>query len=212
VSKYNLVEATKQKIIKDGIVIYNGLDINQDYFLNRSQAREDLGELIGVNLSGYYVIGSIGRLATQKNYNFIINSWPAIKKVKANAKLIIIGEGPERERYKILIEKMKAKSDIFLPGEMNNASRLLRGLDLFVLPSVYEGLSISLIEAGFSDISILASDVGGNREIIGAENCFILNNEESLINKLNNNLVTHMEQSSFSANSMVKKYKEVYEI
>ncbi|MFA6513909.1 MAG: glycosyltransferase [Patescibacteria group bacterium] len=211
VSKCNLIEATKQKIIKDGTVIYNGLDINQNYFLTKNQAREELGKLINVSLSEDYLIGSIGRLAPQKNYNFIINAWPEIKKIKANAKLIIIGEGPEREKYQRLIKSIGALNDIFLVGEIIDASRFLKGLDIFVLPSVYEGLSISLIEAGFSDISILASDVGGNSEIVNAENCFIFDDQKDFLDKLSKNMVARIDQAPFSAKVMIKRYQEIYE-
>jgi len=212
VSQYNLEEAKKQGITAQGTVIYNGLDLPPDYFLSRVAARQELSNLIKQELKDSdYLIGSIGRLATQKNYDFLIKLWPKIKKRQPAAKLIIIGEGPERTKYEALRAQVGASSEIFLPGERTAGSRLLKGLDLFVLPSIYEGLSISLIEAVFAGVPVLASDVGGNREVVGEANCFRLN-ENSFLNKLTAERQNEGRSSIFTAQEMVSKYLEVYEI
>ena len=212
VSKCNLAEAIKQKITTRGIFISNGLDIKPDYFLSRNEARNRLGELINNDLTDDYLIGSIGRLAFPKNYEFILNIWPEIKKIKKEAKLIIIGEGNERKKYEKIIKDFNIGNDVFLVGEIKNASRFLKALDLFVLPSIYEGLSISLIEVLFSGIPVLASDVGGNREVIGAENCFTLNGEMEFLEKLKKEVLVKTDKSSFTADYMVKEYIKIYEI
>jgi glycosyltransferase involved in cell wall biosynthesis len=211
VSKYNLIESAKQGIAKDGLVIYNGLNIDQNYFLDHLKARQALTSFSKIDLSDNYLIGSIGRLATQKNYDFLINIWPEIKKIKTNAKLIIIGEGPERNKYESLIKKLNLVNDIFLSGELKDASCLLKGLDLFILPSIYEGLSISLIEAILSDIPVLASDVGGNSEVIGLKNCYKLDDKNDLLFKLVHPLLIDIDKKQFYADNMVEKYLEVYE-
>jgi len=211
VSKYNLEKAVNQGITTNGIVIYNGIKVDTDYFLNKENAREELSKLFNDSLSNAYLIGSIGRFAEQKNYEFILNNWKDVKKRKPNAKLIIIGDGPERCKYETIIKELNISADIRIPGEIENASFLLKGFDLFVLPSIYEGLSISLIEALFSNIPILASDVGGNKEIIGNENCYLLNNKIEFFEKLNKNFIIHTDKSLFSAKSMVDKYINIYE-
>ncbi len=212
VSRYNLVEATKQEITDQGSVIYNGLEIAPDYFLPPVLARQELSRLVGQDLGQSFLIGSVGRLAVQKNYGWLIKMWPEIKKVRPEAKLIILGEGPEGKRYRRLIKKLGFINDIFLPGEIKDASRYLKGLNLFVLPSVYEGLSISLIEASAADISVCASDVGGNKEVIGAENCFALDNTAEFLAKIGQEPVVNISRSLFTAVSMVKKYHDIYEV
>ena len=210
VSKYNFLEAKENNIIKKGEVIYNGLGLEDGYFLNRESARKELESISNTTFNGNFLIGSIGRLAAQKNYQYIINNWQAIKKIKADAKLLIIGEGSERKRYEKLIRENKLESDIYLAGEKKEASRLLKGLDLFILPSIYEGLSISLIEAVLAQIPALASDVGGNSEVIGNDNCFDLSNGEDLMDKLSKSINIPKDIERFSLNKMVKKYIEVY--
>lgn len=212
VSKDNFNESIRQGIKRENIVIYYGLDIKPDYFLDKSIARKELEKLTNKNLEGVCLIGSIGRLAEQKNYNFVIKSWPEIKKEKENAKLLIIGEGPEREEYEKMIKRLDATDNILLPGEVKSASRLLKGFDLFILPSIYEGLPISLIEVLFSGIPVLASDVGGNREIIGMNNCFELNNEIEFLDKFKKDFIINVDKSLFAADFMVKEYIKVYEI
>ena len=82
VSNYNLAEATNQGIVKNGVVIYNGLEITKDYFLDRDSARRELSKITGQDLTDAYLIGSIGRLAYPKNYEFLIKIWLEIKKIK----------------------------------------------------------------------------------------------------------------------------------
>lgn len=212
VSRSNMSEAINRKIVRHGKVIYNGLEIDKDYFLTKLEARNELEGRIDKNLSGAYLIGSIGRLVHPKHYDFIIKNFSEIKKIKPSAKLIIIGEGPEKEKYEKIIRRLGFSDEIFLLGEIKDAGRFLKSFDLFVLSSIYEGLSISLIEALFSDIPILASDVGGNKEVVGLENCYKFDNKEDFIKKLRGDLFSQVDKSLFSAEVMVKEYIKIYEI
>ena len=121
VSKYDSGEAIKQGLTNGEKVIYNGLDIPLDYSLSKDEARLELEKIISRNLQGEYLIGSIGRLAEQKHYDFLIKNWLEIKKIIPKAKLVIIGEGPERSKYEEMIKKYNVSEDIFLPGEKKDA-------------------------------------------------------------------------------------------
>jgi len=182
VSNKNLEYAKKLKLVKNGVVIYNG--IPEPEFLEREIARKFFEEKIKIDLKEKFLIGSIGRLDYSKNYEFLIEVFPEILKIKPETIAIIVGEGPERQKLENLVEKLNSKEKIFLIGELKDASKYLKAFDLFALPSRYEGLSITLIEALFAQIPILTSDVGGNKEIVG-ENCvFDLNNKEDFLEKL----------------------------
>ena len=105
------------------------------------------------------------------------------------------------------------KGKVFLLGEIVGASNYLKGLDMFVLPSIYEGLSISLIEALSSGIKVIASRVGGNEEIIGESNCFELNDPndflrvfELIIDSRN----IYENQEKFFINTMTRCYSDLY--
>ena len=206
VSKNNLETAKKLKLVKEGRVIYNG--IPEPEFLEREIARKFLEEKIKIDLKEKFLIGSIGRLDYSKNYEFLIEVFPEILKIKHDSVLIIVGEGPERKKLEMLIEKQNLKGKVFLLGELKDASKYLKAFDLFVLPSRYEGLSITLIETLFSRIPVLSSDVGGNREILG-ENCtFQLNNTKEFLEKLKN-LKIPEEKEFFKFKRMIEDYLKV---
>jgi glycosyltransferase involved in cell wall biosynthesis len=209
VSKKNLEDAKKLKLVKDGVVIYNG--IIEPEFLEREIARKFFEEKIKIDLKDKFLIGSIGRLDYQKNYEFLINVFPEILKIKPEAIAIIVGEGPERKKLENLIEKANLKEKIFLIGELKDASKYLKAFDLFILSSRYEGLSITLIEALFAQIPILTSDVGGNKEIVG-ENCvFDLNNKENFFQKFQRFEIPKTKREIFIFERMIKEYLNLFQ-
>ncbi|MDA3802701.1 MAG: glycosyltransferase [Patescibacteria group bacterium] len=216
VSKLNLDYAFDSKLIeKKDIVkaklIYNGLDLIDDYFLDKEIAREELGLD-----SNSFIYGSIGRLAYPKNYEFLIENHLELKKEINDAKLVIIGQGPERVKYEGLIKTYGLDKDVVLLGEKKDASKYLKAFDLFVLPSVFEGLSISLIEAVMANTKTIASKVGGNEEIIGSDSCYPLDNKEEYLKlvkeKVNNQKIENNNKEKFRADIMVDKYIDVYGI
>jgi len=208
VSNKNLEDAKKLKLIKNGVVIYNG--IPEPEFLEREMARKFFEEKIKTDLKGKFLIGSIGRLDYSKNYEFLIEIFPEILKIKPNSILVIIGEGQERKKLEKLISKLNLKDKIFLIGEIKDSSKYLKGFDLFVLPSRYEGLSLTLIEALFAEIPILASDVGGNKEVVGKENVFF-HEKKSFIEKLKkNNLPNKERRENFKIEKTTENYLGYY--
>lgn len=222
VSRKNLEFAKTSRLLnldslKKTTLIYNGLDLRNDYFLSKEAAKEKLK----LNFpEGSFIYGSIGRLAYPKNYEFLISSYKTLREKIPHAKLIIIGEGPERGKYEDMIKAYGLTKDVILLGEIKEASCYLKIFDLFVLPSIFEGLSLSLIEAKLAKVPSLASLVGGNEEIISAPYCFKLNDAEEFIAKALKlsqrvNLAPQDEreveaQESFSAQEMAEKYQQLY--
>jgi glycosyltransferase involved in cell wall biosynthesis len=210
VSSKNLEDAKKLKLAKNGIVIYIYNGILEPEFLEREIAKKFFEEKIKIDLKEKFLIASIGRLDYSKNYEFLLDVFPEILKIKPNAILIIIGEGPERKKLENLIEKKSLKEKIFLIGEVKDASKYLKAFDLFVLPSRYEGLSITLIEALFAQIPILASDVGGNEEIVGKNCVFDLNNKEIFLQKFQNLEIPKAKKEIFILERMIKEYLNLF--
>ncbi len=208
VSKYNLELAKRIKLTNGGVVIYNG--IPQPEFLDKENVRKFFEEKLNVNLKDKFLIGSIGRLDYQKNYEFLIEIFPEILKIKENSIVIIIGEGAERKKYENLIRKYSLKNKFFLIGETKDASKYLKGFDLFVLPSRYEGLSITLIEALFAQIPILASDVGGNKEIVSKECVYEFNNKNEFLEKIKELKIPFIKKVNFNLENMIENYKNIY--
>lgn len=207
VSRLNFEFAKKSGLLdgleKKSFLVYNGLEKKE--LLSQEEARRELG----LNISDY-VYGSIGRLAYPKNYEFLINNYLAVRVIHPEAKLIIIGEGPERTKYESLIKLYGLDKEVILAGEKPEASRYLKAFDLFVLPSVFEGLSLSLIEAVINNIPAIASRVGGSEEVVGTENCFELNSKHEFLGLVKRNLFEIREKNNFSARKMLSSYLGIY--
>lgn len=220
VSSINHKEALKDKIVNKGVVIYNGLNLGTDDFFEKSESRKYFSQKTGYDFSTSFILGSTGRLAYQKNYEFLIDNFKFIKEAIPKVKLILIGEGPNRELFAQKIKEYELEKDIFLVGAIKESYKYIKAFDVFVLPSRYEGLSISIIEALFAEIPILASDVGGNSEIIGTEanQLFKLNDIDDFLSKLKwirnkTQIVVEINRSmkiKFDCAEMVKQYEDVY--
>lgn len=215
VSQSNLREAYVQKITNRGQVIYNGIELSTSFFLEKNIARQALSELCQTDLNNSFLIGSIGRLASPKNYSFLINVFSEIKKIKPLAKIVIIGSGPEEKDIQRLIQKLNFKTDIYLVGTQDKAARYSLAFDVFVLPSIYEGLSITLLEAQQANIPILASDVGGNREVLqDSKFLFTVNDTSDFLKKfteLPSATYNYPKNVNFSLDKMIKEYLKVYQ-
>ena len=222
VSALNYKESQEEGILQNAEVIFNGLNENEINFLSEEEAKKYFSFKCGTDLSSSFLIGSTGRLAYPKNYEFLINNFLFIKKKIPNAKVIIIGEGPDRTKFEELIRKMKIQNDFFLLGAMQDSFMYIKAFDVFTLPSRYEGLSISLMEAVFASIPILASDVGGNSEIVcGCKGqLFRLNDVDDYVIKLidiqkeKQHLMEYNKglKINFSLDKMVISYKNLYEL
>jgi len=123
---------------------------------------------------GGYTVASIGRLSPEKGYEHLIRSFSMLHSYHPDARLLIVGEGSEREHLDALICSLGLKGIIMLPGYRDDAWRYLTYCRLFVLPSITEGLPITLLEAMQVGIPIIATRVGGVPSVITHEEHGIL--------------------------------------
>lgn len=139
-------------------VIYNGVDTAKFAVAARHGRREARDDIL---------IGSVGRLAAVKNYQLLLQ---AVARLPQDLpwRLVLIGDGPERESLQQTIGQLGIGARVSLLGHRDDVAELLGDLDIFVLPSVSEGMSNTLLEAMAAGVAVVASDVGGNREIIEA--------------------------------------------
>ena len=113
----------------------------------------------------------VGRLAPEKGLDTLIDAWPAVRAAYPTARLILIGEGPERTTLEARVAArglaLGPGQAVEIPGAAPDATAALRDADLFVLPSREEGMSIALLEAMALGVPIVASSIPGNRRLIG---------------------------------------------
>ena len=108
----------------------------------------------------------LGRLAPEKGLDLLIDAWPAVREVFPNARLTIVGEGPERPALEARVERLGLNDSVELPGSSDDPNAVLRTSDLFVLPSREEGMSIALLEAMALGVPLVATSIAGNRRVI----------------------------------------------
>lgn len=134
-------------------VIYNAIDINK--FLFKEEIREDFRKEL--NIEDKFVIGNIGRLHEQKKQSFLIDIFYEIQKKKDNAILLIVGKGPLENKLKEKVSNLGINNKVYFLGNRKDVERIYQGMDVFVLPSLFEGLGIVAIEAQVSGLPVIAS-------------------------------------------------------
>jgi glycosyltransferase involved in cell wall biosynthesis len=112
----------------------------------------------------------VGRLAPEKGVDTLISAWPSVRALYPEARLICLGEGPQRAalegKVRALGLTLGPDQAVELPGTTSDPIEKLREADLFVLPSREEGMSIALLEAMALGIPLVASSIPGNRRVV----------------------------------------------
>lgn len=111
-------------------------------------------------------IGVIARLTAQKGISYLIQAVPNMVKKYRNLEVLIAGDGEERARLENLAENLKVSKNIRFLGYVTNAEEVINRLDVFVLPSVWEGFPYVLLEAMILRKPIVATNIFGVSEII----------------------------------------------
>jgi len=200
-------------------VIYNGI---ADASLKPSaQLKTELG--LAVN---DIVLGTISRLDVIKNHPMMLEAFSKILAEKTNIKLLIVGDGPMKKELFDLVEQLDISQQVIFTGFRPNPQAYLAIIDIFLLPSLSEGTSMTLLEAmSFAKPSI-ATAVGGTPEILVHEKTGllvdnkdeaglvsaikILLDNEKLRKQYGKNARTRYEEY-FTLEVMVKNYEALYE-
>jgi len=151
-------------------VIYNGIDTSI-FKRKDTNCRQKLGIS-----NDDIVITFVGRLIYAKGVQDLITAFPGTKNTAPNAKLLIVGDGPYRAELEKLAHQTDCHSSILFLGQKNQAEliEILSTTNIFVNPSYSEGLPTSVMEAASIGLPIIATDVGGTREIITTDKTGIL--------------------------------------
>jgi len=115
--------------------------------------------------SAVRTIGSLGRLVDAKDYPTLFAALKLARTAGWDLKLVIAGDGPEKERLAAVIRKLELEEHIRLLGERNGAE-LLAGIDLFAMSSLREGIPVALLEAMAHGLPVVVTDVGGIGEVV----------------------------------------------
>lgn len=143
-------------------VLYNGIDVAA-YSEGKSplEARSSLG--ISPEAK---TIGVVARLDPVKNHPLLLRSLQEVISSFPETELLIVGDGPGRADLEILVNRLGLASHVRFLGARRDVPEIIRAMDIFVLPSLSEGMSITLLEAMAAGLPIVATRVGGNPEVV----------------------------------------------
>ena len=148
-------------------VILNGVDTETFVPPSEEERAESRGRL-GLSTNAF-VIGSVGRLSPEKNYVLMIRAFARLCRTlsKDHAPvLLIVGDGPDRRRVHDCVADCGVEDRCVLAGMQSDVLSYLHAMDIFSLSSLTEGTSITLLEAGATELPAVVTDVGGNGEVI----------------------------------------------
>jgi len=159
----NHIKISQEKITQ----IYNGVDVDKFY-----PSKEKSIELLPENfrLKNLVIIGTVGRQEPVKNpvlllkaFIELVNAQPEKKEA---VRLILIGDGSLNVALKAIAKDNDVEDLVWMSGDRSDISDLLQILDIFVLPSLNEGISNTILEAMSTGLPVIATDVGGNPELV----------------------------------------------
>ena len=135
-------------------LINNAINLKKYNFdeAKRQNYRKDL------KIHDKIVLCNVGRLHFQKNQDFLIDVFKEFTEIQENSILLLVGEGEDRAKLERKIKKYELDHKIKMLGLQSDVSKILQGSDIFVMPSLFEGLSLSLIEAEASGLPVFVSD------------------------------------------------------
>jgi len=194
---------------------YNGIILNDFTFseFKRKKFRKEYG--IPNTAS---VIGHIGRMVPVKNQNFLIEIFVEYLKLIPDAYLILIGEGYQQTQNELLAKKNDVEHRVIFLGSRGDVGYLYSAMDLFVFPSINEGLGMVIVEAQANGLKCLASDsVPSSVKLTEGVEFYSLSNDSrswalrmSLINTKRYDAYEELEKGQYNINTGVKNIEKIY--
>ncbi|MEJ2345806.1 MAG: TIGR03088 family PEP-CTERM/XrtA system glycosyltransferase [Gammaproteobacteria bacterium] len=218
----NEVRVPTDRIVR----ICNGVDT--ETFGPPAGGREPLPEVGGAG-DVDLVIGTVGRLEAVKDQITLARAFVRLvadqPELMNRCRLVMIGEGSLRPEIERVLSDAGLAGSVWLPGARDDVARLLRGFDVFVLPSKAEGISNTILEAMASGLPVVATDVGGNRELVAdGTTGFLVPRDDpeamagALLNYVRNPELAKSHgrsarrriEAEFSIDGMVRRYGDLY--
>jgi len=160
------LDAVRREIVSPtkAVVVPNGIRI-EAYVPASCAMREQLSQMLQLP-PRTRIIGSVGRLNRLKDQITLIHAFREVCIQRSDTALVLIGDGELHDELQQQANDAGLAGHVHFLGDRSDVPELLQGLDLFVLSSISEGYSMALLEACAAALPIIATDVGGNREIV----------------------------------------------
>jgi len=217
----NDLHVSKEKVI----TIYNGVNINRFIYPVTTEQKAEYKKASGLDQE-QPVVGIIARLSPVKGQKYLIKAFKHILNKVPEARLVIIGDGPDKQMLMDLIKELGIEKSVKLLPATRDTAPLLAAMDVFVMPSLQEGLGLSIIEAMAGGLPVVASDVGGIYTVVkeGQTGFMVPPKDDNTLSEAilkllgDNTLCKKMGEqgrefveNNFSINTMGQQVEELYE-
>jgi glycosyltransferase involved in cell wall biosynthesis len=216
-------DAVAQRLLDSGVAakkirtIANGIDVGPFEHALPSPA---------LNFDGSKVIGMVARLDLQKGFEYLLRAARELCGTFPALKVVIVGEGPDRQAIENMIQRFGLESNVILAGQHSDMPAVYAAMDIFVLPSLNEGLPMTILEAMAASKPVIATRVGAIPSVIKDGETGLLVNPED-VNGLRNALARLLTDSNlcrrigaaghdwvshnYTSEAMALKYRQMYD-
>jgi glycosyltransferase involved in cell wall biosynthesis len=203
---------------RDHMILKNGVDLEHFAFEaeKRNEARRELG------ITDKFVVGHVGRFTEQKNHEFIIRVFQKYAEIDQDAVLLLVGDGPKENEIKQLVHTKHLDKKVLFAGTTPNTDRMYSAMDVFIFPSKFEGVPLTLIEAQANGLHCLISDKISS-EVIQTKLVDVLsiNTEEEWVDRIktmrpernaedSTNAIRQLTEAGFSLKETAQKLNDFY--
>ncbi len=129
--------------------------IDTERFAYNERVRNDIR--MKLNLTGKFVIGHAGRFVHVKNHDFLMDIFSEIRKRRENSVLLLAGDGPLFNMFRDKVKSAGLSDSVIFLGSVHDMEKYYQAMDLFIFPSLYEGLGMAAVEAQISGLPVIAS-------------------------------------------------------
>lgn len=205
-----IVRSNKYKWIK------NGVDCQKFSYdeVVRNKIRTEM------DLTDKLVVGHVGRFSFEKNQAFLLKIFDELLKINNNAVLMFVGNGPDFEKIKNLAADLNISDKVLFLGNRNNVYELMQAMDAFILPSLYEGLPCTVVEAQAAGLPVFMTDTITDEVIITNDVVKLALNDKpdvwanriisNLIGFRRLNTIEMMNKSGFGSKEIVQELERLY--
>jgi glycosyltransferase involved in cell wall biosynthesis len=216
-------DSVAQRLLDSGVfpkkirIIANGIDV---------QTFERALPLPVLNFEKSKVVGMVARLDLQKGFEYLLRAARELRGTFPALKVVIVGEGPDRQAIENMIHRFGLQSNVVLAGQHSDMPAIYAAMDIFVLPSLNEGLPMTILEAMAASKPVIATRVGAIPSVIKDGETGLLVNPED-VNGLRNALVRLLTDSdlcrrigavghdwvsrNYTSEAMALKYRQMYD-
>lgn len=200
---------------KTATVIPNGIDFNR--FSYNKDFRKEIRTELKID-DDMKVIGHVGRLDYPKNHKFLIDIFEEYKKINPKTKLVLVGDGNLKEELINIVKIKNLENDVLFLGSRNDVYKIYNAFDLFLFPSIYEGLPVTLVETQVNGLSALVS-LNVPSECKLTNNIYFYSLDKSSkewaleLNRLSlkrNNEIGEIINSDYNIENGIKKIEKIY--